>query len=238
LKVIRLEMNRECVLITGSSRGLGKQLALVFARNNHDIILHGRDKKRLAEVREEVVKSGVDCFTCAGDLKQGKTIDALCKLAREKDVTVLINNAGTSLRSKDAEELDLKLPLEETSTEQIDDILMTNLLAPIKLTKGIYPLLLEKKRGTIININSRLGREPRELNGIYCASKWGLRGFTDSLRREAGKRGIRVMGIYPGRIKTRACFTRGMEPGEAAQKIYDAYRGNADEVILDERHGK
>jgi short-subunit dehydrogenase len=228
-------MKREWVLITGSSRGLGEQLALVFARNNHDIILHGRNSEKLAIVREEVLKSGGNCDICVGDLRQNKTIEELCSIAFKKDVTVLINNAGTSLRLVDAAEQDLKLPLDETAVEQIDDILITNLLAPIKLTKGIYPLFLNKKRGTIININSLLGREPRALNSIYCASKWGLRGFTDSLRLEAEKHHIRVIEVYPGRIKTRACFTFGMEPNEAAQKIYDAYRNNKDEVMLDQR---
>lgn len=229
-------MKKEVVLITGSSRGLGEQLALIFAGNGHDIILHGRNKENLTKVQGMVVKMGVNCYITAGDLKLGKTIDELFEIARKKDISVLINNAGTSLRSNDAVEQDLKLPLSEIDKEQIDDILMTNLVAPVKLTRRLYTLFLTKKHGTIININSLLGLEPRELNSIYCASKWGLRGFTDSLRLEAEKNGVRVIGVYPGRIKTRACFTEGMGPQEVAQEIYAAYCStDTDEVILDGR---
>ncbi|OGO30607.1 MAG: hypothetical protein A2Z29_11590 [Chloroflexi bacterium RBG_16_56_11] len=229
-------MKRECVMITGSSRGLGRQLALVFARNNHDIILHGRDKEKLAIVREEVLRSGVDCDICSGDLGKNHTIEELCKVAFKKDVAVLINNAGTSSGSIEAAEHERKLPLDEIAVEQIDEILTTNLLAAIKLTKGIYPLFLSKKSGTIININSLLGREPRAFQSIYCASKWGLRGFTDSLRLEAANHNIRVIGVYLSRIKTKVYFTAGMEPENVARQVYAVYQSaDASEVVLDGR---
>lgn len=227
-------MNNKSVLITGSSKGLGEQLALAFARNNYDIILHGRNKESLAKVKGEISKVGVNCFIVTGDLRLDKTIEALYKVAGKTDVTVLINNAGIAL-TLPGEDTDLRLPLNEISDEQIDDILATNLLAPIKLTRRLYQLFLNKGHGTIININSLLGLEPRELNTLYCASKWGLRGFTDSFRLEAAKHGIRVIGVYPSRIKTRA-FTDGMEPKDVAQKIYSAFSNSAiDEIKLDER---
>ena len=228
-------MKDESVLITGSSRGLGAELALVFARNNHAIILHGRDKEDLARVEEKVSASGVNCYVVAGDLRLDKTIEALYKMAAKTDVSVLINNAGVDLTPDDAG-LGVKLPLNEIGNEQIDEILTVNLLAPIKLTRRLYPLFLNKGHGTIININSLLGLEPRELSSIYCASKWGLRGFTDSFRLEAAKHNVRVIGVYLSRIKTRAYFPFGMEPQEVARKIYVAYRNtNINEIILDER---
>ena len=199
-------MKKESVLITGSSKGLGEELALVFASNNHDVILHGRNKEDLARVEEKVSKMGVNCCVLDGDLRLDKTIEELHKLAKEKGVSVLINNAGTDLKLEDAGS-DLKLPLSEIDDRQIDETLITNLIAPIKLTKRLYTLFLGKGYGTIININSLSGLESHELRNIYCASKWGLRGFTDSFRLEAEKHKVRVLGVYPSRIKTKAYFT-------------------------------
>jgi short-subunit dehydrogenase len=227
-------MSNGTVLITGSSKGLGKQLALVFARNGYDIVLHGRNKESLSGVKTEVSGAGVNCRVVVGDLKLDKTIDALHKMSVETDVSVLINNAGISL-TPPGEDTDLRLGLDEITDGQIVDILSINLLAPMKLTSRLYRLFLKNNRGTVININSLLGLEPRALNTLYCSSKWGLRGFTDSFRLEAAKHGVRVIGVYPSRIKTRA-FTDGMEPQDVARKIYSAFSTNStDELILDER---
>ena len=231
-------MKNKSVLITGSSKGLGEELALVFASNNYDVILHGRNKADLARVKEKVSKMAVNCYILDGDLRLDKTIDELYKLAKEKDVSVLINNAGTDLKPQDAGP-DLKLPLNEIDDRQIDEILITNLIALIKLTKRLYTLFLDKGYGTIININSLSGLEPQELKSTSCASKWGLRGFTDSFRLEADKHKVRVLGVYPSRIKTKEYFTFGMEPQEVAQKIYAAYNNtNINEIKLDGRPQK
>ncbi len=231
-------MKNEPVLITGSSKGLGEELALVFASANHDIILHGRNKKDLAGVKEKVSKMGVNCYILDGDLRLDKTIEGLCKIAKEKDVSVLINNAGTDLKLHNAGP-DLKLPLNEVDNKQIDEILITNLIAPIKLTKRLYTLFLDKGYGTIVNINSLSGLLAHDLRSIYCASRWGLRGFTDAFRLEAKKHKVRVLGVYPSRIKTKPYFTYGMEPQQVAQKIYAAYEDtNIDEIKLDGRPKK
>lgn len=226
------------VLITGSSRGLGKELALVFANNNHDIILHGRNEADLGRVKEEVTKKGVKCYILEGDLRSDKIIEEIYKHAKEKDISVLINNAGTDLKLPDAGP-NLKLPLNDIDDKQIDEIILTNLIAPIKVTKRLYTLFLDRGYGTIININSLSGLENHELRSVYCASKWGLRGFTDTFRLEADKHNVKVLGVYPSRIKTKPYFTYGMEPQEVAQKIYAAYKNsNLDEIILDGRPKK
>ncbi len=231
-------MKNKSVLITGSSKGLGEELALVFAKNNHDVILHGRNTEDLARVQERISKIGISCYVSIGDLRLDKTLEELCRVAEEKDVSTLINNAGIDLKVDDVG-VGLKSPLNEIDDEQIDEILTTNLLALIKLTKRLYALFLDKGHGTIININSLCGLESYELKSIYCASKWGLRGFTDSLRLEADKHKIRVIGVYPSRIKTKVYFPVGMEPQEVAQKIYTAYTNpNINEITLDDREKK
>lgn len=231
-------MKNKLILITGSSKGLGKELTLVFASNNHDIILHGRNKEDLERVKEEVSKMGVSCYIVDGDLRSDKAIEKLYKVAKEKDVSVLINNAGTDLKLSGAGP-DLKSPLNEIDDKQIDEILITNLVAPIKLTKRLYTLFLARGYGMIININSLSGLEAHKLRSVYCASKWGLRGFTDTFRLEAEKHNVRVLGVYPSRIKTKPYFTFGMKPREVAQKIYTAYKNtDVNEIIIDGRPKK
>ena len=222
-------MEKKCVLITGSNKGLGKELALVFARNNYNIILHGRNKKDLEEVEEQVSKLGVKCFSICGDLRFDKTIKDLSKIAIKKSISVLINNAGLHCPY---------LPLEKIKDDQINDIIITNLVSPIKLTKKIYKLFLKKGHRTIININSLSGLKISELRSIYSASKWGLRGFSETFKIEAKKHKVRVLDVYPGRIKTKPQFKFGMEPENAAQKIYDAYKNTGiDQIQLDGREG-
>lgn len=221
-------MKNNSVLITGSSKGLGRELALVFADKGYDVILNGRDRKDLLSVKEEVIKKGVKCYILRGDLKYNKTIQWLLKIAREKNILVLINNAAMDCPH---------LALEGISDKQIENILKTNLIVPVKLTKRIYALFLKKGYGTIININSISGLEGQELRSIYCASKWGLRGFTEAFRLEAKKHNVRVIGVYPGRIRTKPHFTYGMKARDVALKVFNVYKhSDNSEIILDKRH--
>lgn len=222
------------VLITGSSKGLGKELAIVFANNCYDIILHGRDKCNLETIKEIISEIGVNCYISNGDLRLEETIEELYRLAKENNISILINNAGTNIKLQN-DKCDLKLHLNDIDDRQIEDVLYTNLIMLIKLTKRIYTLFLDKGYGTIININSLSGLEFHELRSIYCASKWGLRGFTNTFRLEAERHNIKVLDIYPGRIKTKPYFTYGFEPIEIAQKIYDTYKNTGiNELILDQ----
>jgi len=215
-------MENNYILITGSNKGLGKELALIFAKNNYNIILHGRNDKDIQDVKKEVIKNGVDCCFIKGDLIKDNTLERLHKISREKNISVLINNAGIHCPY---------LPLEKLSDKQIDDLILINLIAPLKLTKRVYADFLEKNSGTIININSLSGLKPQYLRTLYCASKWGLKGFSDAFRLEAKNNNVRVIEVYPGRIKTREEFKDGMDPSEVAQKIYTTFINKKTDTI-------
>lgn len=218
------------VLITGSGRGLGKELALVFADNHYNIILHDKSKNNLAEIEKEISKKNVDHFIVTGDLKSKKTLDNLCKVSKEKRISLLINNAGVHCPN---------LPFEKINDKQINDLLLTNLIAPIKIICRLYPFLLKKGGGTIININSILGLENKKLRTLYCASKWGLRAFSETLKLEAKENNIRIIDVYPTRIKTRPEFKEGLETNYVARKIYETYKNtNYGKLILDHRSKK
>jgi len=215
-------MTKNWVLITGSGRGLGKSLALVFASNNYDIILHDRVTEDLENTRNEILEKGVNCDILLGDLNDIETIDKLYDVAKNKDVSILINNAGLHCPH---------LPLERIKDDQIDEIITTNLISQIKLTKRMYSVFLEKNNGVIININSMSGLKSSKNRTIYSASKWGLRGFSESFKLEAENHNIRIIDVYPSRIKTRPEFKYGMESDDVAKKIYDAYKDESKETI-------
>jgi len=222
-----MHVNNECVLITASSKGLGKAIAEIFAENKYDIIIHGRDVEKTKETKNELVQRGVNVYTVLGDLRKEETLEALCTQAKDRSISVLVNNAAIPCCGK---------PLEELNEEYILENLEVNLIAPIKLARRIYSLFLDKGSGVIININSIVGLEPKKFRSVHSASKWGLRGFSNSLRIEAETRNIRVISVYPTRIKTVSEFTYGMEPRDVAQKIYDAYKSKGlDELVIDGR---
>ena len=146
-------MVRKTVLITGSSKGLGRALALHFSKNNYNIIIHGRNRKDLENVKEEVLKNNVDCNVIMGDVSDIKTIEELAKTAKIKDISVLVNNIGIASKGL----------LQDVNDKEIDEVLNVNLLSIMKLTARIYPFFVSKKSGTIYQkITSRCGRAPSE----------------------------------------------------------------------------
>lgn len=226
--------NRKNVLITGSSRGLGENLANVFSEKGYDIILHGRNKDRLIKIKKELEKK-VDCEIISGDIRDQKTLVDLTEAAKRKDISVLINNSA----------IDDEREFNEMSLSDIDAIIETNLFSPIKLTHKIYPLFMEKGCGTIININAMDGLRNIRGKVAYTTSKQGLKGFTDSLRYEAKRNNVRIIGVYLGGMQTDMYSSTGrnvegaMPPREVAEIIFNVGGfgiGNVagvDDIIID-----
>ncbi|MBI4823746.1 MAG: SDR family NAD(P)-dependent oxidoreductase [Nitrospirae bacterium] len=212
-------MRRKTALITGASRGLGKSLALVFSSNGYNIILHGRDEGRLNSVRQEVLKSKVDCYVVIGDITEEQTIINLTNCAEKADIDILINNAGVYFQK----------PVDETSPYELKNLLNVNLLSPILLTKGIFEIFKKKSSGLIININSVAGKSFGQLESAYCASKHGLRGFMGSFQFEALKYNVPIINIYSGAMSTDMTAERGdtekfIRTEEAARFIFEMSR--------------
>lgn len=215
-------MTKKTVLITGSSKGLGKSLATVFARNGNDIILHGRNEQDLKSVEQEILAHRVACDVVTGDLTHDKTIEKLAQVAEERDADVLINNAGIYLNA----------PFQEISLLDFRRVIEVNLVAPIILTRKIFPILQRKQSGMIVNINSLAGKNPTDRESAYCASKHGLRGFTKSIQFEANKDHISVIEVYLGTMNTgmvdgRRDPEKCIRTDEAAECIYGLCREHA-----------
>ena len=212
-------MLRKTVLITGSSRGLGRSIALVFASKEYNIILHGRDEDRLNSIKQQIQRNNVDCRIIIGDISEDKTIDALTQCAEEMNIDILINNAGIYLHK----------PVDEISSHEFKKIIDVNLVAPVLLTKNIYKLFKRRSSGLIININSIAGKHSSALESAYCASKHGLRGFMEAFKYEALKCNVLVIDIFLGAMNTdmtaeRKEHDKFMKTEEVAEFLYQISR--------------
>lgn len=200
-------MNNKTVLITGANRGLGNALARVFGEAGYELILHARN---------DIEDFPFDFKFVGGDLTDKDTISRLAIAAGEKDMDVLINNAGIYVNA----------PLTLTKEDYLREMIEVNLIAPMLLTRAVWPGLARKSAGLVININSLAGREAGSPGqAVYCASKYGLRGFSEGLQFDASRDGIQVIDVLLGALQTdmqreRAFdWSKLIEPKEAARTI-------------------
>jgi NAD(P)-dependent dehydrogenase (short-subunit alcohol dehydrogenase family) len=181
-------------LVTGASSGLGRATALAFARVGADVALVARSQKELESAKEEVSNIGRRALTLSVDLASedettgavGRTVEALGR------IDVLVNAAGT----------DSPGTVEALDVEGWDRTLAVNLRAPFLLSKAAFPRMREVGGGTIINISSVAGKKGWANASAYCASKFGLTGFTEALADEGKEHGIRALVLYPGAMAT------------------------------------
>ena len=185
-------MAEKTVLITGSSKGIGKELALSFAREGYNLIITGRDEIALQNLKKEIERlnhSSVEIIF--GDLREKETIKKLTEISKQKNVTIFVSNAGVYLNNT----------IRETTEFELRNLMEVNFFAAFLLTKNLLPLL-EKNSGTIVFINSLAGETPSDKEAAYCASKHALSGFAGSLQYDATRLGIKVLEVYSGVVAT------------------------------------
>ncbi len=193
-------------LVTGASKGLGREIAVVLAEAGANLILTARSADLLDEVKAEVAGHGADCLVIAGDIRDGATLDALKGVCLEKHLDILVNNAGV---------VDIT-PLEQVSDERVDEIIELNLVAPMKLTKAVIGMFKARRSGIIVNVNSAGGKRPVPDHTIYCASKYGLTGFEEALKLEVKGLGIRIITVCPGKMATNLFAAAGRDMDTSA----------------------
>jgi short-subunit dehydrogenase len=180
------------ILISGASRGLGKNLAYQLAKSGHDLILMARSEERLKSIKSDLEKI-VKVEVIAVDLSDAEeTRAAIGKISSLDKIDVLINNVGVYSENQ-ASDFD---------THELKSQLDINLWSAIHLTQAILPGFIQKKSGLILNINSVMGVEAARHAATYSISKHALKAWNDSLREELRNKGIKVSAIYPGAINT------------------------------------
>ncbi|QDU57276.1 SDR family oxidoreductase [Aeoliella mucimassa] len=181
-------------LVTGASGGIGRALAIELARRGARLLLMARNAERLAEVAAECQTAGGEAHIVAGDVTQSS--DRLAALAAATEhyggLDLLVNNAGVTSSGDFA----------GSSPEIMRSIFEVNYFAATELTREAIPLLREGNTPMIVNIGSILGHRAIPLTGEYCASKFALTGWTQSLRAELASQGIDVLLVSPGTTNT------------------------------------
>ena len=182
-------------LITGATRGIGKQIAITLAKQGYNIALNYRkENEELENTKKEIEEIGVQVLVVKGDVSNFEECENFVKQVIERfgQIDVLVNNAGIT---KDM----LLMRMKKEDFEQVID---TNLVGTFNVTKNVVPYMMKARSGRIINISSVVGISGNAGQTNYSASKAGIIGFTKSLAKEIASRNILVNAVAPGFIET------------------------------------
>ncbi|MDO5036542.1 MAG: 3-oxoacyl-[acyl-carrier-protein] reductase [Porphyromonas sp.] len=189
------KLTSKVAIVTGGSRGIGRRIATELATQGADIAFTGRSLNENTEsLEQELRQLGVRVKAYATDAADYEASQEFVAQVVEEfgKVDILVNNAGITKDSL----------LMRMSEEQWDDVIQVNLKSAFNLTKAVTPVMMRARQGSIINITSVVGRSGNAGQSNYSASKAGLIGFTKSIAKELGSRGIRVNAVAPGFIET------------------------------------
>lgn len=181
-------------LVTGAARGIGRAIALRLAAKGVRLALADRDPLGLAQTQRDTQRSGVESVSLLCDLSRAEEIDSLVGdlLDRWAGVDLLVNNAGVAYYG----------PAHTMPRDEADHLLAVNLKAPVRLTAGLLPAMLARPESHVLNVCSVLGLVGMPRVALYCASKHGLVGYSESLRVEYGRQGLGVTTLCPGFVRT------------------------------------
>lgn len=181
-------------IITGATRGVGRATALLFAAEGADVVLAARDQAGLAAVAAGCRARGARVEAVACDVTDAARVEAMVTacLQRFGRVDILVNNAGVARYA----------PFLELTLEDWTWMIDVNLKGPLLCTRAVLPAMLNQKSGHIINVSSIRGLETIPTATVYCATKFGLNGFSSALAKEVAPHGICVTVLCPGGIRT------------------------------------
>lgn len=179
------------VLITGASRGLGWDLAHHFLAQGWNVLVNARTHAAV----EELIQAGA--IGVWGSVTTEFTRTELAAQVKTMGLDLLIHNAGTRPEQG----------FPELPAKDVSKTIITNLVAPMLLTSCLWPALKESQ-GQVVFINSLAGKQGGKDETAYSASKFGLRGFAQSLQYDGVRDGVRVLSVFPGAMKTQMAFAR------------------------------
>jgi short-subunit dehydrogenase len=190
----KIDFQDRVVLITGASSGIGRRLAVDLANDGATVIGCGRAAERLQRTEEEMRRANPSCAMIACDVGDRRQVGEMTAkvVADFGRIDILINNAGIGMRK----------PFVETSVEMVEAIMRTNYFGMVYCTHAVLPSMLARGKGHIVNISSVAGKMGTPRMTGYCASKFAVNGFSESLYHELEPLGICVSVVCPGSVKT------------------------------------
>ena len=188
------DFNGKTVIITGGSKGIGKELVYTLAKTGAQVVACARNIDKLIEICNDLTSQGFKAYPLKLDLEDEDSIKGAVKktVSLFGGVDILINNAGVQKLS----------PVAEMSTEDFDNVMNVNMRGIFIMTREVLPYMKAKKWGKIVNIGSLSGRRGYPEQSAYCASKHALVGFTKCLAYEVKDDNIGVCIVAPGGVLT------------------------------------
>lgn len=210
-------MKKIC-MITGATSGIGKSSALIFAKNNYDIIITGRREDKLNKLTDEL-KNKYNCEVLSLPFDITK-IDSVQKglsalSGKWANIDILINNAGLALGLNS---------IDQGIIEDWDIMIDTNVKGLLYVSKIIIELMVESRKGQIINIGSIAGKETYLNGNVYCATKAAVEAISKAMRIDLLGKGIRVTEIKPGAVETEFSTVRFKGDNEKAKNVYNGFK--------------
>ena len=216
---------KKTVLITGATSGFGKAIATRFAKEGDDLIITGRREALLTEFADELRKDhGVEVLSLCFDVREKEEVEfVISSLPDEwKDIDVLVNNAGLAVGLN---------PVNEGVIDDWERMLDTNVKGLLYMTRYVSPLMVQRKKGHIINIGSIAGKEVYPNGNVYCGSKFAVDAITKGTRIDLLPHNIKVTQVAPGAANTEFSIVRFKGDQSRADSVYNGYTPlNAEDV--------
>ena len=203
-------------LVTGASRGIGAAIARALANIGLDLVITSTRKGGTRTTAQECRSHGVEVLELAHDVGSARDADRVVKAALRRfgQVDVLVNNAGIVIRRR----------VTKMTDADFDRQLSVNLAGPFYLTRRLLPGMVKRGLGRIINLSSISATLGTAEHTGYCASKWGLDGFTRALAEETRGTGVLVVSVLPGSVDTQMLKGSGFAPMMAPWEVADVVR--------------
>lgn len=209
------KLTGKVAIVTGASAGIGRASALALAAEGATLIITARRQERLEELAAEISAMNTKAYFVAGDANEEATAKKVVEKAFKEAgrIDILLNIAGMGIYKN----------LEDTSLEEYDQMMNTNMRSTFLFTRHVVPHMLSQKQGTILMLSSMAGKYGFAGEAVYCSTKFAQVGFAQALDRELRTSGIKVGAICPGGVKTEFAIGTGRtEQGVAQSGMLEA----------------
>ncbi len=205
------------VLITGATSGIGEACAIKYAQNGYGLILNGRRSERLESLKEKLEEEyGVACYLVPFDVQDKEAVFAAIKCLPEewKNIDILVNNAGLAL-GRDA--------FNDASMDDWEIMIDTNIKGLLYVSKAVLPVMVQNRKGHIVNLGSVAAKDVYDKGNVYCATKAAVDTLSKAMRIELLPHHVKVTAIHPGAVETEFSLVRFKGNEETAQKVYEGF---------------